>query len=110
MKTLAYQRNNNILLSKKARMNTKPQLEIYNDDVKCSHGATVGQIDENALFYLRSRGIALKEARHLLMYAFANEVIDKISLDPLKERMNEMVEKRLKGELGQCENCNMHSF
>jgi Fe-S cluster assembly protein SufD len=108
MKTLAYQRNNNILLSKKARMNTKPQLEIYNDDVKCSHGATVGQIDENALFYLRSRGIGYEKARHLLMYAFANEVIDKINLDPLKERMNEMVEKRLKGELGQCENCNMH--
>ncbi len=107
VKTLAYQRNNNILLSKKAKMNTKPQLEIYNDDVKCSHGATVGQIDENALFYLRSRGIGLKEARHLLMYAFANEVIDKISLEPLKDRMNSMVDKRLKGDLSRCENCNI---
>ncbi|MGD2034817.1 MAG: Fe-S cluster assembly protein SufD [Bacteroidales bacterium] len=107
MKTLAYQRNNNILLSQKAKMNSKPQLEIYNDDVKCSHGATVGQIDENALFYLRSRGIEFEQARHLLMYAFANEVIDKIGLDPLKERMNSMVDKRLRGELSQCENCNV---
>jgi Fe-S cluster assembly protein SufD len=104
-KTLAYQRNNNVLLSKKAKMNSKPQLEIYNDDVKCSHGATVGQIDEDALFYLRSRGIARKEAHHLLMYAFADEVISKISLEPLRERMNDMVEKRLRGELSECENC-----
>jgi Fe-S cluster assembly protein SufD len=105
VKTQAYQRNNNILLSNAARMNTKPQLEIYNDDVKCSHGATIGQIDNEALFYLRSRGIALKEARHLLMYAFADEVIGKIELAPLRERMNEMVEKRLRKELSQCENC-----
>ncbi|MBN1950350.1 MAG: Fe-S cluster assembly protein SufD [Bacteroidales bacterium] len=104
-KTLAYQRNHNILLSKQAKMNTKPQLEIYNDDVKCSHGATVGQINEEALFYLRSRGIARKEAHHLLMYAFADEVISKISLEPLRERMNDMVEKRLRGELSHCENC-----
>lgn len=107
-KTLAYQRNNNILLSKEARMNSKPQLEIYNDDVKCSHGATVGQIDEEALFYLRSRGIARKEANHLLMYAFADEVISKISLEPLRERMNDMVEKRLRGDLARCENCQVH--
>ncbi len=107
VKTMAYQRNNNILLSKKAKMNTKPQLEIYNDDVKCSHGATVGQIDESALFYLRSRGISNEQARHLLMFAFANEVIDKINLDPLKDRMNDMVNKRLKGELSRCENCNV---
>ncbi len=108
VKTNAYQRNNNILLSKESRMNTKPQLEIYNDDVKCSHGATVGQLDENAMFYLRSRGIGQKEARHLMMFAFANEVIEKISLPPLKERMNEMVEKRLRGELVHCENCSVH--
>jgi Fe-S cluster assembly protein SufD len=86
-------------------MSTKPQLEIYNDDVKCSHGATVGQLDENALFYLRSRGIERKEAHHLLMYAFANEVIGKIRLEPLRERMNDMVERRLRGELSQCDNC-----
>ena len=110
IKTNAYQRNNNILLSKTARMNSKPQLEIYNDDVKCSHGATVGQLDTDALFYLRSRGIGYKEARHLIMYAFANEVMNKISLDPLKERMNEMVEKRLRGDLARCENCNIHQF
>jgi len=110
VKTLAYQRNNNILLSKTARMNTKPQLEIYNDDVKCSHGATVGQLDTDGLFYLRSRGIGYNEARHLMMYAFANEVMSKITLDPLKERMNDMVEKRLRGELSRCENCNIHQF
>lgn len=108
IKTLAFQRNNNILLSKNARMNTKPQLEIYNDDVKCSHGATIGQLDTEAMFYLRSRGIAQKEANHLLMYAFADEVISKIKVDPLRERMNEMVEKRLRGELARCENCNVY--
>jgi Fe-S cluster assembly protein SufD len=108
VKTLAYQRNNNILLSKTAKMNTKPQLEIYNDDVKCSHGATTGQLDTEALFYLRSRGIAYKEARHLLMYAFADEVISKISMEPLRERMNDMVEKRLRGELSRCENCTVY--
>ncbi len=108
VKTLAYQRNNNILLSKTAKMNTKPQLEIYNDDVKCSHGATIGQLDTDALFYLRSRGIGYEEARHLLMYAFANEVISKIGLEPLRERMNDMVEKRLRGELSRCENCTVH--
>lgn len=108
MKTQAYQRNNNILLSKTARMNTKPQLEIYNDDVKCSHGATIGQMDDNALFYLRSRGISYKEARHLLMYAFANEVIGQIKLEPLRERMIDLVDRRLKGELSRCQNCNIH--
>ena len=74
-KTEAYQTNNNILLSDTARMNTKPQLEIYADDVKCSHGATVGQLDEDALFYLQSRGIPKDESRLMLMNAFANEVI-----------------------------------
>ena len=91
-------------------MNTKPQLEIYNDDVKCSHGATVGQMDAEGLFYLRSRGIGYKEARHLMMYAFANEVMNKITLEPLRERMNEMVERRLRGELARCENCNIHQL
>ena len=110
VKTQAYQRNNNILLSKTAKMNTKPQLEIYNDDVKCSHGATVGQMDAEGLFYLRSRGIGYKEARHLMMYAFANEVMNKITLEPLRERMNEMVERRLRGELARCENCNIHQL
>jgi Fe-S cluster assembly protein SufD len=106
-KTQAYQRNNNVLLSDNAKMNTKPQLEIYNDDVKCSHGATVGQLDTEALFYIRSRGIGYDEARHLLMYAFANEVVSTIKLEALRERIIEMVDKRLRGELSVCNNCNL---
>jgi Fe-S cluster assembly protein SufD len=105
IKTEAYQKNNNILLKGTAKMNTKPQLEIYNDDVKCSHGATVGQLDTNALFYIRSRGIGFEEAQHLLMYAFANEVISKIKLEALRERIIDMVDKRLRGDLVSCENC-----
>ena len=106
-KTLAYQKNNNILLSSAARMNTKPHLEIYADDVKCSHGATVGQLDMEAMFYLRSRGIGEKEARHLLMYAFANEIVSKISIPVLKDRIIELVDKRLRGELSRCNNCDI---
>ena len=104
-KTEAYQVNKNILLSDEARMNTKPQLEIYADDVKCTHGATVGQLDEEALFYLRSRGIPLYEARMLMMYAFANEVIREITIEPLRDRMRELVERRLRGELPRCHTC-----
>ena len=107
IKTEAYQRNNNILLKGTAKMNTKPQLIIYNDDVKCSHGATVGQLDENALFYIRSRGLGFEEAQHLLMYAFANEVIGKIKIEALRERIIDMVDRRLRGELAACENCNI---
>ncbi len=106
--TLAYQTNNNILLTDAATMNTKPQLEIYADDVKCSHGATVGQLDETALFYLRSRGIAEKEARLLLMYAFADEIINEIRVPVLKERVEHLVDKRLRGELSRCNNCSMN--
>ena len=106
-KTLAYQKNNNILLSTAARMNTKPHLEIYADDVKCSHGATVGQLDMDAMFYLRSRGIGEKEARHLLMYAFANEIVGKISIPVLKDRIIDLVDKRLRGELSRCSNCDI---
>ncbi|HYX09316.1 MAG TPA: Fe-S cluster assembly protein SufD [Bacteroidales bacterium] len=106
--TMAYQRNNNLLLTKDAKMHTKPQLEIYADDVKCSHGATVGQIDETALFYLRSRGISFREARLLMMYAFANEVIGKIKVAPLKERIDDLVNKRLRGELSRCNNCSIN--
>ncbi|NJK87252.1 MAG: Fe-S cluster assembly protein SufD [Bacteroidales bacterium] len=104
-KTMAYQKNNNILLSSTAKMNSKPQLEIYADDVKCSHGATVGQLDNDALFYLRSRGIPEKEARHLLMYAFANEVISQLDSQHLKERIIALLDKRLRGELAKCEGC-----
>jgi Fe-S cluster assembly protein SufD len=107
VKTAAYQRNNNILLSKTAKMNTKPQLEIYNDDVKCSHGATIGQLDNEALFYIRSRGVGYDEAQHLLMYAFVNEVIGKIKLDALRERIIDMVDRRLRGDLAACTNCNL---
>lgn len=106
-KTLAYQTNNNILMSDEARMNSKPQLEIYADDVRCSHGATTGQLDENALFYMQSRGIPRQEARLLMLYAFAHEVIEKIQVTPLKDRINHLVDKRLRGELSRCNNCSM---
>ncbi|HRZ98358.1 MAG TPA: Fe-S cluster assembly protein SufD, partial [Paludibacter sp.] len=86
-KTAAFQTNKNILLNRTAKMRTKPQLEIYADDVKCSHGATVGQLDENAMFYMRQRGIPEKEARMLLMFAFTADVIDNIRIDALKDRI-----------------------
>jgi Fe-S cluster assembly protein SufD len=104
-KTNAFQRNNNILLTDEASMQTKPQLIIDADDVKCSHGATVGQIDEEALFYLRARGIDEDQARLMMMNAFAHEVIKEIKLEPLRERINELVEKRLKGEVARCHDC-----
>ena len=106
-KTMAYQKNNNILLTNDARMYSKPQLEIYADDVKCSHGATVGQLDLEALFYLRSRGIPEKESRLLLMYAFAYEVVSKVTVPALKERIDELIDKRLRGEMSRCYNCKM---
>lgn len=107
-KTNAYQNNRNILLTDKARANARPFLEIYADDVKCSHGATVGQLDNEALFYLRSRGICMASARLLLMYAFAAEVIGKMTLEPLKNRIDEMIKQRLRGELHVCETCVLH--
>jgi len=103
--TLAYQKNNNILLTDDAKMDTKPQLEIYADDVKCSHGATVGQLDGEALFYLQSRGIDKREARLMLMFGFAHEVIQNIKIEPLRERMDNLVMQRLKGELSRCASC-----
>lgn len=107
--TRAYQRNNNIILTDTARMNTKPQLEIYADDVKCSHGATVGQIDEDGLFYLRSRGIPEREALLMMMFGFAHEVIGKLKIEALRTRIDELVYKRLKGELARCANCGIYS-
>jgi len=104
-KTLAYQKNNTILLTDDAKMDTKPQLEIYADDVKCSHGATVGQLDEDAMFYLRSRGIDKEEARLMLMFGFAHEVIQKISTEVLRNRIDELVLRRLRGELSRCATC-----
>lgn len=97
--TNAFQRNNNVLLSDKARMQTKPQLIIDADDVKCSHGATVGQIDEDALFFLRARGIGEMDARMMLMNAFAHEVVQKITFETLRDRIDELIEKRLNGEI-----------
>ncbi|HKK66944.1 MAG TPA: Fe-S cluster assembly protein SufD [Bacteroidales bacterium] len=103
--TNAYQTNNNICLTDTARMRTKPQLEIYADDVKCSHGATVGQLDEEAMFYLRTRGIDKDEARFMMMFAFANEVVRKIKIEPLRERVADLVSKRLRGDEVACEHC-----
>lgn len=103
--TSSQQTNRNICATREARMYTQPQLEIYADDVKCSHGATVGQLDENALFYMRQRGITLKEARLLLIFSFVNEVIDNIRMDALKDRLHLLVEKRFRGELNKCQGC-----
>ncbi|MCZ8372765.1 Fe-S cluster assembly protein SufD [Phocaeicola sp. KGMB11183] len=103
--TSSQQTNRNICATKEARMYTQPQLEIYADDVKCSHGATVGQLDENALFYMQQRGISLKEARLLLMFAFVNEVIDNIRMEALRDRLHLLVEKRFRGELNKCQGC-----
>lgn len=104
-KTSAYQRNNNVLMSDKARMFTKPQLVIDADDVRCSHGATVGRINEDALFYLRSRGIPEKESRLMLMFAFGSEVFENISVEALKDRLADLINRRLRGELNPCQSC-----
>lgn len=95
-KVNAYQSNRNVLLSDKASINAKPQLEIWADDVKCSHGATSGQLDETQLFYMRSRGLSYERAQSLLVYAFAAEVIANIDIDPIKDYINDLVAKRLK--------------
>ncbi|MEO1049214.1 MAG: Fe-S cluster assembly protein SufD [Bacteroidota bacterium] len=93
-KTNAFQSNNNILLSDDATVNTKPQLEIWADDVKCSHGCTTGQLDEEALFYLRSRGIDKTNAQAIMLYAFALEVIEKIKLDALRDHVEGLIAER----------------
>lgn len=103
--TVSQQTNRNLCATRDARMYTQPQLEIYADDVKCSHGATVGQLDEAAMFYMQQRGISAREARLLLMFAFVNEVIDTIRMDALKERLHLLVEKRFRGELNKCKSC-----
>ncbi len=107
-KTEAFQANHNLLLTHTAKMFTDPHLEIYADDVKCSHGATIGRIDENALFYLRSRGVSLAEARMLQQLAFAHDVIDRITIKPLRERIAALVEMRLRGDLLPCGDCACH--
>lgn len=98
-KTNAYQSNKNILLSNSASVNTKPQLEIFADDVKCSHGCTIGQLDEEGLFYLQSRGITEKNARALLLHAFAEDILDHINLKPIREYVDKLISKRLDFEL-----------
>ena len=99
-KTNAFQQNNNVLLDDKATVNSKPQLEIFADDVKCSHGCTIGQMDEEALFYLRSRGIPKKEAKALMTYAFANNVLESVQLPSLKKRINGQIARKLGVNLG----------
>jgi Fe-S cluster assembly protein SufD len=99
-KTNAFQSNNNILVSDKATINTKPQLEIFADDVKCSHGCTIGQLDESALFYMRSRGIKEKEAKGLLMFAFSNNVLSSVKIPELKQRITKLIALKLGVNIG----------
>ena len=106
-KTTSEEVNQNLCATKKARMYTQPMLEIYADDVKCSHGSTVGQLNDQALFYMEQRGISRKEAKLLLEFAFINEVIDQIRLEPLRDRLHHLVEKRFRGELSKCEGCKL---
>lgn len=105
--TVSQQTNRNLCLTSCARMYAQPQLEIYADDVKCSHGSTVGQLDENALFYMQQRGIPAEEARHLLMFAFADEVIGQIGIEALRDRLHILIEKRFRGELNRCKGCRL---
>ncbi len=107
-KTEAFQANHNLLLSRKAKIYAQPQLEIYADDVKCSHGATSGRLDENALFYMRSRGIGAEEAKLLQQIAFVYDVLEKINNEQLQKRLQELVESRLRGEFSHCSNCSVN--
>ena len=104
-KTLAYQTNNNLCTSPDTRMYSQPQLEIYADDVKCSHGLTTGQLDEEALFYMRARGLSKDVAKLLLMQAFTADVLEHVRIPVLKDRLLELVEKRFRGESARCGNC-----
>ena len=104
-KVEAYQANRNIVATDTARIYTKPQLEIYCDDVKCSHGTAIGQLDQDAIFYMQQRGIPVDQARTLLMQAFMSDVIDKVRMPSLKNRLQHLVEKRFCGQLSQCSDC-----
>jgi len=106
-KTSSQMTNQNLTATREARMYTQPMLEIYADDVKCAHGSTVGQLNDAALFYMRQRGISLSEAKQLLQNAFINEVIDKMQLEPLRDRLHYLVEKRFRGELNKCSGCKL---
>ena len=104
---MAYQTNRNLINSVNARMFAKPQLEIYADDVKCSHGLTTGHLDEEALFYLRSRGMDKEEARLLLLVAFTSDVVELIRIPTLQDRLMTLIDKRFRGELMRCGNCDV---
>lgn len=106
-KTVAFQTNRNLCMTNEARMYSKPQLEIYADDVKCSHGMTTGQLDENALFYMQSRGITKEEARMMLSVAFMADVVDHVRLEVLKDRLSKLIDKRFRGELAKCAGCSV---
>jgi Fe-S cluster assembly protein SufD len=104
-KTAAYQTNRNLCTTREVRMYSRPQLEIYADDVKCSHGMSTGQLDEQALFYMRTRGLSAEDARMMLSVAFTSEVLEHVRLDILKDRLLRLVEKRFRGELARCGAC-----
>ncbi len=106
-KTTSQETNQNLCATKTARMFTQPMLEIYADDVKCAHGSTVGQLNDAAIFYMQQRGVSREEAKLLLQFAFINEVIDKVELEPLRDRLHHLVEKRFRGELNKCEGCKL---
>ncbi|SHM91700.1 Fe-S cluster assembly protein SufD [Polaribacter sp. KT 15] len=99
-KTNAYQQNNNVLVSDKATINAKPQLEIFADDVKCSHGCTIGQLDDEALFYMQQRGIPKKEGKALLMFAFANTVLESVKIPEVKQRIAKLIANKLNVKIG----------
>ena len=99
-KTNAYQQNNNVLISDKATINAKPQLEIFADDVRCSHGCTIGQLDDDALFYMQQRGIPEKEGRGLLMFAFANTVLESVRIPEVKSRITKLIANKLNVNIG----------
>ena len=105
--TVSEETNANLLGSKEARIYTQPMLEIYADDVKCSHGSSTGQLGDEQLFYMRQRGIPLEEARMLLKFAFAADVLDTIRMDALRDRLHYLVDKRFRGELSKCEGCKL---
>lgn len=107
-KTDAQQNNANIILTSTAKIDTKPFLEIYADDVKCSHGTSTGQLDQEAMFYMRQRGISQANARMLLMYAFAADISKHIKIDSLRDTIEDMIKRRLRGELSSCDRCVLH--
>lgn len=106
-KTKSQETNQNLCATKKAHMYTQPMLEIYADDVQCNHGSTVGQLNDAAIFYMEQRGVSFEEAKLLLEFAFINEVIDKMQLEPLRDRLHHLVEMRFRGQLNKCEGCTL---